>query len=183
MTGPQEPPHNQPYAGPTPYGQPTYSQPMHAPPPAPKKHNNPVLWIIFAVIVIPILFCGGCFALIGNSSSSSSSHKSTTSTPARSVTPVYTSVYTPPALTTAKKALTDEEVADAAYILALDSERIHYSTKASAIKLAHTVCDALQEGVSAFAAGTAIAANSPYTMSEAGYITGAAISAYCPEFK
>ncbi|MGW4125472.1 DUF732 domain-containing protein [Nocardia sp. NPDC004711] len=158
---------------------------MYTPPPAPKKHN-PVLWIIFAVIGIPILFCGGCFALIGNSASSSSHKSTTTSTPTHSVTPVYTSAYTPPpAQTTAKKALTltDEEIADAAYILALDSEKIHYSTKAAAIKLAHTVCDAMREGASELAAGAAIAANSPYTLSEAGYITGAAIAAYCPEFK
>ncbi|MFE3105233.1 DUF732 domain-containing protein [Nocardia tengchongensis] len=144
-------------------------------------YNQQVLLIVLAVIGFPVLFCGGCFAFIGDSASSSS-HTSATSTSTHPVAPVYTSADTPPPTTT-KKAFTDEEAADAAYILTLDTRGIHYSTNAAAITLAHTVCDALREGAGTYDAAVAIAANSPCRLPEAGYITSAAIGTYCPEFK
>lgn len=68
-----------------------------------------------------------------------------------------------------------------AYIAALDSEGIYYSSEAAAIDAGESVCEGLDAGLSLRAIG-AVAMNAGYSASDAGYILGAAVGAFCPEY-
>ncbi len=114
-----------------------------------------------------ILLCGGCFAVtaVGIGSSSSNSAKSSTSAPAvRSAAP------------------SDKQVNDLAFIAVLNQHKIKYSSREAVITLAHTVCDARKSGNTEVVIALTIAEKG-YTPEDAGYIVGAAESAYCPQFK
>lgn len=65
-----------------------------------------------------------------------------------------------------------------AYIATLDIGTIYYSSEEAAIETGRQICDTLDEGADLI--DIAVAAAGSYSIEDAGYITGAAISAFCP---
>jgi len=72
-------------------------------------------------------------------------------------------------------------VNDRAFILALDEEGIAYPSAGYAIRAAKTVCGELDSGLPVDYVVTELAAVSALTLFQAGYFTGVAIAAYCPQ--
>lgn len=82
--------------------------------------------------------------------------------------------------TTTTPALSEEEATDLAFIAVLDDRGIEYSSEEQAIEVAHSVCTALAAG--ATFADLIVAAGDVYSMEDTGFIIGASIGGYCPEF-
>lgn len=77
-----------------------------------------------------------------------------------------------------------DTIDEIAYIAALDDEGIYYSSADAAIELGYASCEALDSGATVTQvvnAGIDGAAGF-YSDYEVGYITGAAIGAFCPEY-
>lgn len=70
---------------------------------------------------------------------------------------------------------------DQAYLDTLDMGDIYYPDDAAAINLGHAICDGYDAGLSTITIG-GIATDEGFTPYDAGYIIGAAVSAYCPEY-
>ncbi|WP_306365425.1 DUF732 domain-containing protein [Nocardia sp. CC227C] len=170
MAHPPIPPQNPPYP------QQPMGQPYGQPPRPPKKNNTAiVLLIIFGGI---LLLCGGCFVnVIGSIGDSSSSSDRTTTT-----RPAATAPITAARTTTASPGFSDEEVNDLAYIATLKSKDVPFSSNQAVIDLGHAVCEALEAGNSETAIGLEISKKG-FSLYHAGFIVGAAQSAYCPQFK
>lgn len=77
--------------------------------------------------------------------------------------------------------LSDSAVSDAAFIAALTGHRIAYSSRSAVITLGHAVCDARRAGNTTAVVALTIAEKG-YSIEDAGYIVGAAQSAYCPQY-
>ena len=77
-----------------------------------------------------------------------------------------------------------ETVDEIAFISTLDSQGIYYSSEDAALTVGYAVCNALDAGASPTSiASTAVRSTGGfYTYYQAGYITGAAIGAFCPEY-
>lgn len=77
-----------------------------------------------------------------------------------------------------------ETLDELAYIMALDEEGIAYSTEDNAIALGYGTCNALDAGASVEMVVLAgiDGADGYFSDYEVGYITGAAIAAFCPEY-
>lgn len=145
----------------------SYPQPY---PPQPPKRSNTALWVILSVLGGIFLLCGGCAVFAVANMSSSSDPGRTSTTVARPTTARPTSA-----------PLSNAQASDLAYVAALDNHRISYSSKKSVIELGHTVCDARRSGNAATAVALKIAEQG-YSLDNAGFIVGAAQSAYCPQF-
>lgn len=74
-----------------------------------------------------------------------------------------------------------DPVDDYAYLTTLDHFQVFYSSDEAAISVGHSVCDALDVGLTVTNIAM-IAVRAGYTPSEGGYIVGAAIGAYCDEY-
>ena len=79
---------------------------------------------------------------------------------------------------------TEPRVRDAVFLLALDKKGIPYKSESGIIDMAHFICDDLRTHPERTRreVGLLIARTSVYSPMEAGYITGAAVKIYCPEF-
>lgn len=77
-----------------------------------------------------------------------------------------------------------ETLDELAYIMALDEEGIYYSSEDAAIELGYGTCSALDNGASVDMVVLAgiDGADGFYSDYEVGYLTGAAIAAFCPEY-
>lgn len=151
--------------------------------PQPPKKSNAGVWIILAIVGLLIALCGGCGAMLGsNDRADDDSTTTTRATTYAAPAPATAARTTAPARPTSN-VFTEEEISDLAFIMALDSKDIGYSSKAAAITLAHTVCDGRKAGVGETAIALTIMNKGGYTAEESGYIVGAAISSYCPEYK
>lgn len=77
-----------------------------------------------------------------------------------------------------------ETVEELAYIATLDSEHIYYSSEDAAIGLGRAICQGLDAGMSptAIVATGLEATHGLYSPYEIGYITGASVGAFCPEY-
>lgn len=71
--------------------------------------------------------------------------------------------------------------AENAYISALDSEDIDYSSEANAITAGRSICDLLDSGYDLIDTVLFFSENSGYSTGDSGYIVGAASAAFCPE--
>jgi hypothetical protein len=69
------------------------------------------------------------------------------------------------------------------YISALDNGGIHYSSKAQAIKTAHSICDVLDAGESVENAVYTGSDISGYSIHDTAYIVGASVRWFCNEHK
>lgn len=80
---------------------------------------------------------------------------------------------------------TEPGMQDAAFILALDKEGIPYQSKSGIIDMAHFICDDLRTHPNRTSTDAAllIMETSPLGAADAGFLTGAAVNVYCPEFK
>ena len=72
--------------------------------------------------------------------------------------------------------------ADSKFIDRLDEGGIAYSSESAATKAGRSVCDVLDEGYSVNQAAYAAADGTGYSLYEAGFIVGASVYAYCPEY-
>lgn len=159
------------------------AQPPYPPPPPPRRRTNPAL-IVLAVVAGVILLCcgGGCVsAVIGASDDDSSTTESTTT---RATTTRYAAPAPPPTTASppATGGLTDQDINDMAFMMSMDKQGIHYSSRAAIIDLGHAVCAGLGEGGSETEISLVIA-DKGYPLEDAGYIVGAAISSYCPQHR
>ncbi len=68
---------------------------------------------------------------------------------------------------------------DDAFIAALDSEGISYPSERYAIRAAHVLCDELDRGVDIADVVLDLAKVSYLSVSEAGFMVGASVGAYC----
>ncbi|WP_280393260.1 DUF732 domain-containing protein [Nocardia wallacei] len=154
--------------------------PPYPPQPAlpPRKRNNTALWVLLAVVGGIFLLCGGCFtACVSGVNEASSKHATTSRTPAPKAVSVPTTM-APPAATLSK-----DEIADLSFIAALRKEGVRFSSESAVITLGHTVCDGRRAGGTPEAVAMAVVSSGYYSLSDAGYIVGAAQGAYCPEFR
>jgi hypothetical protein len=72
-------------------------------------------------------------------------------------------------------------VTDIAYLATLDQFGVYYNTDQTAITLGHSVCDALASGLTPTTI-VRIGQRTGYSPTDAGYIVGAAIGAYCDQY-
>ena len=73
--------------------------------------------------------------------------------------------------------------ADAKYIDRLDEGGIAYSSEAAAIKTGESICDSLDAGYSVDSVSRILlGSGSGYGPFDVGYIVGASVYAYCPEY-
>lgn len=70
----------------------------------------------------------------------------------------------------------DEEL----YVATLDLQDIYYSSESAAVGAGRAACRSLDAGMSFYQVGLS-AVGAGYSPEDAGYIVGAAISAFCPE--
>ncbi|AWN04978.1 hypothetical protein I5H21_gp054 [Mycobacterium phage Byougenkin] len=68
-----------------------------------------------------------------------------------------------------------------AFVMALDSEGIPYTSKNDAIKAGKAVCTILDTGLSMYEASIVVHENTDLSMYDSGYVVGAATAAFCPE--
>ena len=73
--------------------------------------------------------------------------------------------------------------ADSKFIERLDEGDIAYSSESAATKAGRSVCDALDEGYSVDQVTYVAADGTGYSLYEAGFIVGASVYAYCPEYR
>lgn len=71
---------------------------------------------------------------------------------------------------------------DRAYIETLDAFAVPYPDKGTAIGIGQGVCAALDAGASVLQVVSNVVVHWDYSPSEAGYLTGAAIGAWCDEY-
>lgn len=152
---------------PPPYGQP------HGTPP---KKSSRGLWIGLGIFVVVCVLGSVGLAVMDSGDDDDSAAPTTTFRPRVSTT------LAAPRPTTATSVFSEAEINDAAYMFAINQRNIRYSSRAAIITLAHTVCDARETGNTEMSIALKIAEQG-YSAEHAGYIVGAAESAYCPEFK
>ena len=75
-------------------------------------------------------------------------------------------------------------VRDSAFILALDKEGIPYGSESGIIDMAHFIWDDLRTHPDRTSTDVAmlIMKTSPYGAADAGFLAGAAVNVYCPEY-
>ena len=73
---------------------------------------------------------------------------------------------------------------DAAFILALDTEGIPYNSESGIIDMAHFICDDLRThpGRTGTDVALLVMHSSPLGAADAGFLAGAAVNVYCPEY-
>lgn len=156
-----------------------YSQTDPYSPPPKRKRKWP--WIVGALAVL---------AIVGSAVSATDSSEDTPMAETATSTAAPTTEVEPPEVTTITDevhdtpAMSDEEITDMAYLTVLDTSGVEYSSKEAAIFTAHSVCDALDSGLTFRQLGMSLIANDdvPYTPEEIGTVMGSAIAGYCPQY-
>ena len=74
------------------------------------------------------------------------------------------------------------DAADDAFLGALTSKGIHFSSPDKALIAGHEVCDELGNGKSPTQVASTVQSNSNMDGYHAGFLVGAAIRAYCPQY-
>ncbi|MFC9872699.1 DUF732 domain-containing protein [Nocardia salmonicida] len=82
--------------------------------------------------------------------------------------------------TTTRPGFTEDEINALAFTAALDSKGIRYSSRDNAVGLAQSICDGKKAGIGTTAIAVTIADKGGYSLTDAGYIVGAAQATYCP---
>ena len=82
------------------------------------------------------------------------------------------------ALSAPASADTNEDV----FIAAVDHQGISYTTEANMINLGHKVCNAFDAGATPQMIAMTIYRSSPWSAYDSGYVTGASVSAFCPQY-
>lgn len=72
---------------------------------------------------------------------------------------------------------------DEAYIAALQKHNVVYPDRGVAIATGHMVCDELHQGQTPMRLVLQLSANSQLSAHLASYVIGAAVSAYCPQYR
>jgi hypothetical protein len=78
--------------------------------------------------------------------------------------------------------LAHADASDNAFLQALTSKGIHFSSPDKALIAGHEVCDELGNGKSPPQVASTVQSNSAMDGYHAGFLVGAAIKAYCPQF-
>ncbi|QNN98892.1 hypothetical protein SEA_MARAVISTA_57 [Mycobacterium phage Maravista] len=73
------------------------------------------------------------------------------------------------------------DITSDAFVMALDSEGITYSSKPAVINAGKAVCDVLDTGYTMYEASILVHDNSNLNLYDAGYFVGAATASFCPE--
>lgn len=78
-----------------------------------------------------------------------------------------------------------ETLEEVAYVMALDDEGIAYSSEDAALAVGYSTCDALDKGATfpMLIRNGVLGSHGYYSAGDVGYITGAAIGAFCPEYE
>ncbi|MEV4157715.1 DUF732 domain-containing protein [Nocardia salmonicida] len=151
-------------------------QPYPVYPPRPPKKSNTGTWILLILLGLVLLLCGSCaVTMLGASDDRDSTSRTTAAAP-----PPATVRATTARPTTTRSGFTDDEINALAFTAALDSKGIRYSSRDNAVGLAHSICDGKEAGVGTAAIAVTIADKGGYSLTDAGYIVGAAHATYCP---
>ncbi len=81
-------------------------------------------------------------------------------------------------------ATTEPWMRDSAFLLALDKEGIPYGSDSGAIEMAHFICDDLRDHPERTSTDAALLVmrTSVLGAADSGFLVGAAVNVYCPEF-
>ncbi|MEU4707318.1 DUF732 domain-containing protein [Nocardia salmonicida] len=152
-------------------------QPYPVYPPRPPKKSNTGTWILLILLGLVLLLCGSCaVTMLG----AYDDRDSTSRTTAAAAPPPATVRATTARPTTTRSGFTDDEINALAFTAALDSKGIRYSSRDNAVGLAHSICDGKEAGLGTAAIAVTIADKGGYSLTDAGYIVGAAHATYCP---